>query len=47
MRRLFEHIAMGERDFNAPPFTRLRQLQRLLETRQIDPDFYWRPHDLS
>ena len=47
MRRLFEHIDMGEREFNAPPFTRLRQLQHLLATRQIDPDFYWRSHDLS
>ena len=47
MRRLFEHIDMGEREFNAPPFTRLLQLQHLLTTRQIDPDFYWRPHDLS
>ena len=47
MRRLFEHIAMNERDFQAPPFTRLHQLQHLLATRQIDPDFFWRPHDLS
>lgn len=47
MRRLFEHIAMDERDFQARPFTRLSQLQHLLATRQIDPDFYWRPHDLS
>ena len=47
MRSLFEHIAMTEREFNAPPFTRLHQLQHLLATRQIDPDFYWRPHDLS
>jgi nucleoside-diphosphate-sugar epimerase len=47
MRALFEHIGMEERDFNAPPFTRLRQLQHLLATRQIDPDFYWRTHDFS
>lgn len=47
MRALFEHIAMDDREFNAPSYTRLRQLQRLLETRQIDSDFYWRPHDLS
>jgi nucleoside-diphosphate-sugar epimerase len=47
MRRLFEHIDMGEREFNAAPFTRLRQLQHLLATKQIDPDFYWCPHDLS
>ena len=47
MRRLFEHIVMQPPDFNAPPFTRLRELQRLLDTRQIDSDFYWRHHDLS
>ena len=47
MRRLFEHIGMEPRDFNASPFTRLRELQRLLDTKQIDADFYWRPHDFS
>ncbi|MGD9879103.1 MAG: NAD-dependent epimerase/dehydratase family protein [Reyranella sp.] len=47
MRALFEHIAMDERDFNAAPFTRLRELKRLLDTGQIDSDFYWRPNDLS
>ncbi|UYN96176.1 MAG: SDR family oxidoreductase [Enhydrobacter sp.] len=47
MRGLFEHIAMSDRDFNAPPFTRLRQLQHLLDTRQIDADFYWRPNAFS
>jgi nucleoside-diphosphate-sugar epimerase len=47
MRSLFEHIAMSDRDFNAAPFTRLRQLQHLLATRQIDPDFYWRTNDFS
>ncbi|HEX2886741.1 SDR family oxidoreductase [Vineibacter terrae] len=47
MRSLFEHIAMPEQTFNAAPFTRLRELQRLLDTQQIDSDFYWRPHDFS
>ncbi|HKU97898.1 MAG TPA: SDR family oxidoreductase [Vineibacter sp.] len=47
MRSLFEHIAMTEPEFNAPPFTRLRQLQKLLDTKQIDSDFYWRQHDFS
>lgn len=47
MRKLFEHIDMKSSEFNAPPFTRLRELQRLLETRQVDSDFYWRPHALS
>ena len=47
MRSLFEHIGMDERQFNAPPFTRLRQLQHLLATHQIDPDYYWQRHDFS
>jgi nucleoside-diphosphate-sugar epimerase len=47
MHSLFEHIAMTDGDFNAAPFTRLRQLQHLLATRQIDPEFYWRTHDFS
>ena len=47
MRGLFEHIAMTDREFNAAPFTRLAQLKHLLETRQIDPRFFWRPHDFS
>jgi hypothetical protein len=33
--------------FGATPFTRLSELQRLLDTQQVDGDFYWRPHDLS
>ena len=47
MRALFEHIAMDDREFNAAPYTRLRELQRLLKSRQIDSDFYWRSHDFS
>jgi nucleoside-diphosphate-sugar epimerase len=47
MRSLFEHIAMSESDFTAPPFTRLKELQHLLKTRQIDADFHWRPHAFS
>ncbi|WIM13397.1 MAG: UDP-glucose 4-epimerase [Enhydrobacter sp.] len=47
MRKLFEHIAMEAAVFKASPFTRLSELQRLLDTRQIDADFFWRPVDLS
>ncbi len=47
MRKLFEHIDMTGSEFNAPPYTRLHQLQRLLETHQVDSDFYWRPHAFS
>ena len=47
MRNLFEHIGMDARQFTASPFTRLSELQRLLATQQIDPDFYWRTNDFS
>lgn len=47
LRRLFERIDMSQQDFDAPPFTRLKQLQRLLASGQIDSNFYWRSHDLS
>lgn len=45
LRAVFEAIGMREDIFNAPPFTRLRQLKHLLATGQIDPALYWRPHD--
>lgn len=38
---VFEAIDMSEAMFNAPPFTRLKRLQQLLETKQLNPDFYW------
>jgi hypothetical protein len=44
---LFQRIGLTEAMFTAPPFIRLRQLQRLLDTRQIDSLFYWYEHDLS
>ncbi|HVO15265.1 MAG TPA: SDR family oxidoreductase [Alphaproteobacteria bacterium] len=44
---LFQRIGLTEAMFTAPPFIRLRQLQRLLDTRQIDSLFYWYDHDLS
>ena len=47
MRALFEHIAMDAPVFKAAPFTRLNELQRLIDSRQIDSDFYWRSHDFS
>jgi nucleoside-diphosphate-sugar epimerase len=47
LRALFEHIALEEGDFKAAPYTRLRQLERLIKTRQIDSNFYWRRYDLS
>jgi nucleoside-diphosphate-sugar epimerase len=38
---LFRHIDMAPETFTARPFTRLKQLEHLLRTRQIDQDFYW------
>lgn len=43
LRRVFERIELGEEDFKARPFTRLKQLQHLLDTGQIDEDLQWRP----
>ncbi|HXG47283.1 MAG TPA: SDR family oxidoreductase, partial [Methylomirabilota bacterium] len=42
LRVLFERIDMSHETFNARPFTRLRQLEHLLRTGQIDADFFWR-----
>ncbi|HEY9751273.1 MAG TPA: SDR family oxidoreductase [Allocoleopsis sp.] len=39
---LFNQIDMDEATFNARGFTRLKQLEYLLRTQQIDQDFFWR-----
>jgi nucleoside-diphosphate-sugar epimerase len=39
---LFRRIDMTEDRFNFRAFTRLRQLQYLIRTGQIDTDFFWR-----
>lgn len=39
---LFARIALKPEDFTNRSYTRLKQLEHLLETRQIDEDFYWR-----
>jgi nucleoside-diphosphate-sugar epimerase len=41
MRDLFERIDFTAADFESRPCTRMRQLQYLIRTHQIDPDFYW------
>jgi nucleoside-diphosphate-sugar epimerase len=38
---LFAHIDMTEDIFLSRGFTRLKQLEYLLRTQQIDPDFFW------
>ena len=43
LRDVFERIGMTAERFLFRGFTRLEQIKYLLETRQIDADFYWRP----
>jgi nucleoside-diphosphate-sugar epimerase len=40
---LFQRIQMRAEDFEAKPFTRLKQLEHLVSTGQIDSRFYWTP----
>jgi nucleoside-diphosphate-sugar epimerase len=42
LRELFVHIGMTQEVFECHAFTRLNQLKYLLETRQIDDQFFWR-----
>lgn len=41
-RALFERIGMTRDVFDHPGYTRLKQLEHLIKTGQIDQDFYWR-----
>ncbi len=38
---VFEQIAMPAETFNAAAFTRLKQLEHLIRTQQIDSNFFW------
>lgn len=42
MRAVFEQIGMTPEIFQAAPYTRLKMLQQLIRTEQIDSDFFWR-----
>ena len=42
LKDVFERIAMSEEMFNFRPFTRLKQLEYLISTHQIDDEFFWR-----
>lgn len=42
LRELFEKIGMARETFESRAFTRLRQLEHLIKTRQIDDHFFWR-----
>jgi nucleoside-diphosphate-sugar epimerase len=41
LRALFQRIDLTREVFQAPPFTRLKQLQYLIRTGQIDENFFW------
>lgn len=42
LRELFERIAMPKEIFEFRAFTRLKQLEFLIRTRQLDDEFYWK-----
>lgn len=42
MREMFERISMSDDIFTFRAYTRLKQLQHLIHTQQIDTDFYWK-----
>lgn len=42
LHELFERIEMGKERFEFRAFTRLKQLEFLIRTKQIDDEFYWR-----
>jgi nucleoside-diphosphate-sugar epimerase len=43
LHRLFERIEFGSAEYEARPFTRLRQLRYLQSSGQIDADLFWKP----
>jgi nucleoside-diphosphate-sugar epimerase len=45
LRAVFERVAMDRTVFDAAPFTRLKQLEQLLASGQIDSRLFWRPVD--
>jgi nucleoside-diphosphate-sugar epimerase len=47
LRQVFEAIGMTSDVFNAPAFSRLQQLKKLLDTEQVDAKLFWRSHALS
>lgn len=42
LREIFQQVAMSPETFNSTGFTRLKQLEHLLRTQQIDHNFFWR-----
>jgi len=46
LRHVFEQAGITRDEFEARPYTRLKQLQHLIATKQLDEDFFWRVDDL-
>ncbi|HEX9626880.1 MAG TPA: SDR family oxidoreductase [Acidiferrobacterales bacterium] len=42
LHEIYDRIAMGKETFEFRAFTRLKQLEYLIKTRQIDNEFFWR-----
>jgi len=42
LHEIFERISMTDDVFNFRPFTRLKQLEYLINTAQIDDEFFWK-----
>jgi nucleoside-diphosphate-sugar epimerase len=42
LKEMYEQINMTSEVFKSKPFTRIKQLMYLIETKQIDHDFFWR-----
>ncbi len=39
--KIFQAIQMPKELFESPTHTRLKQIQHLIATKQIDKDFFW------
>jgi nucleoside-diphosphate-sugar epimerase len=46
LRELFERIDLTKEIFGNRAFTRLKQIEHLIRTKQIDEHFYWKPQTL-
>ena len=41
LREVYDRIEMSKETFEFRPFTRLKQLEYLIRTKQIDDEFFW------
>lgn len=39
---MFSRIKMSKELFESDPYTRLKQINHLFETQEIDADFFWK-----